>query len=210
MFYFNELFCTWYTLIVADYWLSRRMAISYERRVECMRGIVSWEKFDEVSARRRARSQAGSSCVMKSAWSSKRDMMEEGLILRALDSRAAASARCNLCTVFAIHTRGERERRLGANPQGTYVSARVLNKFQFKGMGGWTGYVSPRIHPPLRLTSYWYPLPRAGPRIPFSNLVETWSNPLCPVPPFAASNSGHSKPLQNPLVRGISHMWRTR
>lgn len=111
--YLNVLFLLNYfaynTLIVAGYWLSRKTAISYERRIECMQRVVSWEKFDEVSTRRRARSQAGSSCVMKSAWSSRRNMMVEGLILRALDSRAAASARCNLCIVFAIHTRGVRE-----------------------------------------------------------------------------------------------------
>lgn len=82
-----------------------RMAISYERRVDCVRVVASWEKFDEVLARRRARSQ-DSSCAMKSAWSSRRDTMEEGLILRTLDSRAAASAWCNLCPVFAIHTKG--------------------------------------------------------------------------------------------------------
>lgn len=129
-----------------------RMAISYERRIECVRVAASWEKFDEVLARRRARSQ-GSSCAMKSAWSSRRDM-EEGLILRALDSRAAASAWCNLCPVFAIHTKGRETPR--RKPPGYICRCVVLNKFNSRGCGG-TGVrdtYRPESHPPLRLTSY--------------------------------------------------------
>lgn len=175
-----------------------------------MRVAASWEKFDEVLGRRWTRSQ-GSSCAMKSAWSSRRDV--EGLILRALDSRAAASAWCNLCPVFTIHTKGrwETPRR---KPPGYICRCVVLNKFNSCGreMCGETGVrdmYRPESHPPLRLTSYWYPLSHTGPQIPFSRLVETRCNPLCPSPPlrtkFWILQTGYSR---IPSVRGISHMWR--
>jgi len=79
--------------------------------------------------------------AMKSARSSRRDAMKEGLILRALDSRAVASALIQPVPCLRDSHEGrererERERTKGTPrckpPGGTSVHY-ILNKFQFNG-----------------------------------------------------------------------------
>lgn len=82
--------------------------------------VASWEKFGEViSSPEVSRVLRARRCAMKAAWSSRRDRTVEGLILRALDSRAQPVSR-QPARRFRDSHEGAREGR-DANPRGTSV-----------------------------------------------------------------------------------------
>lgn len=116
------------------------MTFSHERRAvsacerpddeAASRGRNSARSFLAGGARSQGPSRAAS---MKARGHPGETQLREGLILRALDSRAQpASAGRNLRPVFAIHTKGPRD--APRKPPGARQCA-VLNKFQFKREG---------------------------------------------------------------------------
>lgn len=64
----------------------------------------------------------------------------------------------------------------------------------------------PESHPSLRLTSYWYPLSRTGPQIPFSRLVETRSTPSVLVRPLLTKFWILQTAPESPCTRNITHV----
>lgn len=96
-----------------------RMAISYERRVDCVRVVASWEKFDEVLARRPV---AFSGLVVRDekrvVIQARHDGGRFNLAYTWLESRS----QCLVQPVPRFRNSHEGARD-GINPQGRYVGA---------------------------------------------------------------------------------------